>query len=219
VIIEGTIQYSDYKGYGRAVQYAGSHDEADLYQSKVIAIDAVAFFGKQEKQFQPQQIQRELNKAYVGFGLLDAHDDDHNDREKKGNEEEKEVEESEEKKGGKKKNKKGKKQKRLPIATGSWGCGAFGGHHQLKGMVPYPPFDCMTHPIPLAIIQLMAAAEAERDVLYCVWQQDKKHITAPDLAKVHKILVENNITVGKGLKCTHTHTPFMSLRLTSTKVK
>ena len=143
MIIEGTIQYSDYKGYGRAIQYAGSHDEADLYQSKVIAIDAVAFFGKQEKQFQPQQIQRELNKAYVGFGFLDEHDDDHNDREKKENDEEKEKEESEEKhekeekNGGKKKKKKkkkGKKQKRLPIATGSWGCGAFGGHHQLKGI-------------------------------------------------------------------------------------
>ena len=152
------------------MQYGGNHDSTDLYQSKIVAIDAIAFFGKMQTQFTEKKVLRELNKAYVGFAFLDEHEE----KEKEKEEEEKKGEKEKKKKKNKKKGKK-----RMPIATGSWGCGAFGGNHQLK-----------------AVIQLMAAAQAERDVVYCIWKLDKKNITIEDTEELHKVLVSQNVTVG-----------------------
>lgn len=64
----------------------------------------------------------------------------------------------------------------LPLATGNWGCGAFGGDPQLK-----------------SLIQLMASSQARRNMLY---------LTFGDLAlkkqieEVYNLLVENNVNVG-----------------------
>eukprot|EP01127_Copromyxa_protea_P004681 TRINITY_DN1450_c0_g1_i3.p1 TRINITY_DN1450_c0_g1~~TRINITY_DN1450_c0_g1_i3.p1 ORF type:complete len:399 (-),score=87.54 TRINITY_DN1450_c0_g1_i3:85-1281(-) len=66
---------------------------------------------------------------------------------------------------------KGKK-----IATGNWGCGAFNGSPQYK-----------------AILQLIAAAEADRELVYTTFgTSDVK-----GLDQCHKFLVQNNITVGQ----------------------
>ncbi|KAK7901766.1 hypothetical protein WMY93_018535 [Mugilogobius chulae] len=63
------------------------------------------------------------------------------------------------------------------VATGNWGCGAFGGDTRLK-----------------ALIQLMAAAEAGRDVAYFTFGDAQ---LMRDVHEMHKFLTERRITVGR----------------------
>ncbi|XP_069836780.1 poly(ADP-ribose) glycohydrolase [Dendropsophus ebraccatus] len=62
------------------------------------------------------------------------------------------------------------------VATGNWGCGAFGGDNRLK-----------------ALIQLLAAAETGRDVVYFTFG-DKELMH--EVHRMHSFLVDNNKTVG-----------------------
>ncbi|XP_066456517.1 poly(ADP-ribose) glycohydrolase isoform X1 [Eleutherodactylus coqui] len=62
------------------------------------------------------------------------------------------------------------------VATGNWGCGAFGGDNRLK-----------------ALIQLMVAAETGRDVVYFTFG-DKELMH--EVYRMHSFLVEKNKTVG-----------------------
>ncbi|XP_077468620.1 poly(ADP-ribose) glycohydrolase [Stigmatopora argus] len=63
------------------------------------------------------------------------------------------------------------------IATGNWGCGAFGGDTRLK-----------------ALIQLMAAAEAGRDVAYFTFGDAA---LMRDVHRMHAFLTERHVTVGR----------------------
>ncbi|KAM9837917.1 LOW QUALITY PROTEIN: poly(ADP-ribose) glycohydrolase [Aulostomus maculatus] len=63
------------------------------------------------------------------------------------------------------------------VATGNWGCGVFGGDPRLK-----------------ALLQMLAAAEAGRDVAYFTFG-DSKLMT--DVHKMHSFLTQRNISVGK----------------------
>ncbi|XP_057704396.1 poly(ADP-ribose) glycohydrolase isoform X1 [Corythoichthys intestinalis] len=63
------------------------------------------------------------------------------------------------------------------IATGNWGCGAFGGDTRLK-----------------ALIQLMAAAEAGRDVAYFTFGDAA---LMRDVHHMHAFLTERHVTVGR----------------------
>ncbi|XP_070771992.1 poly(ADP-ribose) glycohydrolase [Enoplosus armatus] len=63
------------------------------------------------------------------------------------------------------------------IATGNWGCGAFGGDTRLK-----------------ALIQLMAAAEAGRDVAYFTFGDAQ---LMRDVHEIHTFLTERQVTVGR----------------------
>lgn len=63
------------------------------------------------------------------------------------------------------------------IATGNWGCGAFKGDHTLK-----------------ALIQLMAAAVAERDMAYFTFRNEE---LANEVQEIHEILTKNKVTVDK----------------------
>ena len=62
------------------------------------------------------------------------------------------------------------------VATGNWGCGAFGGDPQLK-----------------SLIQLMAAAENGRDTLYLTFGDEKLR---DDLTDIYNLLVSKNVSVG-----------------------
>lgn len=63
------------------------------------------------------------------------------------------------------------------VATGNWGCGAFGGDTRLK-----------------ALVQLMAAAEAGRDVAYFTFGDAQ---LMRDIHEMHKFLTERRVTVGR----------------------
>lgn len=63
------------------------------------------------------------------------------------------------------------------VATGKWGCGAFGGNIELK-----------------AVLQLMAAAKAKRDVVYTTFGNRK---FARDLCEVHTMLTKDSATVAQ----------------------
>ncbi|XP_071371738.1 poly(ADP-ribose) glycohydrolase [Centroberyx affinis] len=63
------------------------------------------------------------------------------------------------------------------VATGNWGCGAFGGDTRLK-----------------ALIQLMAAAEAGRDVAYFTFGDAQ---LMRDVHEMHTFLTKRQITVGR----------------------
>uniref|UniRef100_A0A3B3ZBC6 PARG catalytic Macro domain-containing protein n=1 Tax=Periophthalmus magnuspinnatus TaxID=409849 RepID=A0A3B3ZBC6_9GOBI len=63
------------------------------------------------------------------------------------------------------------------VATGNWGCGAFGGDTRLK-----------------ALIQLMAAAEAGRDVAYFTFGDAQ---LMRDVHQMHKFLTERRVAVGR----------------------
>ena len=63
------------------------------------------------------------------------------------------------------------------VATGNWGCGAFGGDFYLK-----------------SLLQLMAASVAKRDVVYFTFKDD---VLAERLTDMHAFLRANKITVGR----------------------
>ncbi|XP_075874601.1 poly(ADP-ribose) glycohydrolase [Nelusetta ayraudi] len=69
------------------------------------------------------------------------------------------------------------KSKHLPaVATGNWGCGAFGGDTRLK-----------------ALIQLMAAAEAGREMAYFTFGDAQ---LMRDVHQMHSFLTDNRVSVG-----------------------
>ncbi|XP_068838416.1 poly(ADP-ribose) glycohydrolase [Capricornis sumatraensis] len=63
------------------------------------------------------------------------------------------------------------------VATGNWGCGAFGGDARLK-----------------ALIQILAAAVAERDVVYFTFGDSE---LMRDIYSMHAFLTERKLTVGE----------------------
>ncbi|KAJ8339498.1 hypothetical protein SKAU_G00362840 [Synaphobranchus kaupii] len=63
------------------------------------------------------------------------------------------------------------------VATGNWGCGAFGGDPRLK-----------------ALIQMMAASVAKRDVAY--FTVEDSHLEL-DLRRIHHFLTRRKVTVGR----------------------
>jgi hypothetical protein len=63
----------------------------------------------------------------------------------------------------------------VAVATGNWGCGAFGGDPHLK-----------------SLLQLMAAAEAGRDVAYFTFKNKKLR---DDIFDMYSFLVEHDVTV------------------------
>jgi len=153
IYISGAKYFSDYSGYARSLQYAGDHEENLKSQSKteeveeelsIVAIDAIPFGNpRNPRQFESDQILRELNKAYIGF--LPGPEETQTSQSLK------------------------------PIATGNWGCGAFGGKLQLK-----------------ALIQLMAVSQAGRTMEYFIFGEH----TVEGLGELAEALINKKRTVG-----------------------
>lgn len=69
-----------------------------------------------------------------------------------------------------------KKEQLCGVATGNWGCGVYNGNVELK-----------------SLLQLMAAAECNRDVAYFTFADDELR---DSMHSIHQFLTDNNITVG-----------------------
>ena len=108
--IDNTIKYSLYVGYGSNFKFLNpafdTKDMTKIKKSKIIAIDASV---KYLLNYNINYIQRDIHKAYVGFDLVNYNYKDKND--------ENDIQKNEESK---------------TISTGNWGCGVFGGSHELK---------------------------------------------------------------------------------------
>ncbi|NWI99158.1 PARG glycohydrolase, partial [Crypturellus undulatus] len=155
LIITGTEQYSEYTGYAETYRWARSHedktprDEWQRRYTEIVAIDAF-HFRRFLDQFGPEKIRRELNKASNFLLQLAAFC--------------------------------GFGRPGVPaaqlaaVATGNWGCGAFGGDSRLK-----------------ALIQILAAAEAGRDVVYFTFGDVE---LMRDIYSMHTFLCEKGQTVG-----------------------
>ncbi|KAL3850752.1 hypothetical protein ACJIZ3_012634 [Penstemon smallii] len=135
--IIGAERFSDYTGYAASFRFCGDYadkkgvDSLGRRKTRIIAIDALSRPGK--KQYRLDYLVRETNKAFCGFlnqdkcqqnqtlfGVNGLLRDDQNNEDEIG------------------------------IATGNWGCGAFGGDPEVK-----------------AVIQWLAASEARRPfILY-----------------------------------------------------
>ncbi|NXK90088.1 PARG glycohydrolase, partial [Formicarius rufipectus] len=155
LIITGTEQYSEYTGYAETYRWARSHedktprDEWQRRYTEIVAIDAF-HFRRFLDQFGPEKIRRELNKASNFLKQPAAYC--------------------------------GFSRPNVPpqhlsaIATGNWGCGAFGGDSRLK-----------------ALIQILAAAEAGRDVVYFTFGDVE---LMRDIYSMHTFLCEKGQTIG-----------------------
>ncbi|NXB52614.1 PARG glycohydrolase, partial [Leucopsar rothschildi] len=161
LIITGTEQYSEYTGYAETYRWARSHedktprDEWQRRYTEIVAIDAF-HFRRFLDQFGPEKIRRELNKASClsNPSLTLVHMQAYC--------------------GFSRPNVS--PQHLSAIATGNWGCGAFGGDSRLK-----------------ALIQILAAAEAGRDIVYFTFGDVE---LMRDIYSMHTFLCEKGQTIG-----------------------
>ena len=130
--IDNTIVYSKYSGYGGRFKFSESainlNDLNSIKRNKFIAIDASALYkyGKYEfgnEYISKEMINRDIHKAFVGFNLINFYQKGKDATCEKISEDTQNNEEQ-------KKDKKNIDEK--SIATGNWGCGIFGGDHELK---------------------------------------------------------------------------------------
>ncbi|NWX96132.1 PARG glycohydrolase, partial [Nothoprocta ornata] len=155
LIITGTEQYSEYTGYAETYRWARSHedktprDEWQRRYTEIVAIDAF-HFRRFLDQFGPEKIRRELNKASNFLLQSTAYCGFWRAA--------------------------APPQHLAAVATGNWGCGAFGGDPRLK-----------------ALIQILAAAETGRDVVYFTFGDVE---LMRDIYSMHTFLCEKGQTVG-----------------------
>ncbi|CAD8107239.1 unnamed protein product [Paramecium sonneborni] len=67
VLIKNSIRYSDYKGYGYSFQFV-KREPKNLNQN-ILVLDAQDYSYDSLKQYQPNEILREINKSFIGFSL------------------------------------------------------------------------------------------------------------------------------------------------------
>lgn len=151
VIIKGCEQFSSYTGYARSFAFGGDfvdnapRDKWKRLYNHVLAIDAISYHDK-KSQFEEKNVHRELVKCISGFKS------DNKNR----------------------KNSENSSPKQAAIATGNWGCGAFGGDVELK-----------------FLIQMMAAAETDRDLIYYTFHDEE---TMKKLELIVKLLANLNVS-------------------------
>ncbi|KAG0025902.1 hypothetical protein BGZ81_006769 [Podila clonocystis] len=131
LLIKGAERYSNYNGYARTFEWHSDHvdetprDKLGRRQTEICAIDALPFKFKEQRleQFAEENLMREINKAFAGFwpspitnsewGMLRPEEE------------------------GVQAEKSSRPHAASLIATGNWGCGAFGGHLQLKFLIQW----------------------------------------------------------------------------------
>ncbi|KAK3846764.1 MAG: hypothetical protein J3R72DRAFT_514669 [Linnemannia gamsii] len=120
VLIKGAERFSNYNGYAQTFEWHSDHidttprDKLGRRKTEICAIDALPFKSEPQRldQFCESTVFRELNKAIAGFRRSPITSSDW-----------------------------GLCRGEVPsprgdlIATGNWGCGAFGGHLQLKFLI------------------------------------------------------------------------------------
>ena len=126
LLLSGFERFASYSGYASTFAFGGAYVDAAVAASEschLLAVDATHFRRHERwRQFGPQHLERELNKSYIGFmkpSTLAASDPV-----------------------------TAEAVAALPVCTGNWGCGVFGGDVQLKAM-----------------LQLMAASAAGRPLV------------------------------------------------------
>ena len=127
--IDNTIRYSEYSGYGRSFKFTKSAIDMNninsIKRNKFIAIDACVQYQFGYGYMDTRVIKRDIHKAYVGFNLINF------DQNKKEitceNKQDVEIQNK-----AIVKNEENKNFGEKSIGTGNWGCGAFGGDHELK---------------------------------------------------------------------------------------
>ncbi|KAL3679147.1 hypothetical protein R1sor_022103 [Riccia sorocarpa] len=176
--ITGAQQYSGYKGYASSFMYAGSFvdttptDSWGRRRTCLTAIDALCRPG--EAQFEVEMVLREVNKAFCGFlphsalcGAVEIWKSDDKAEASQTKAVEQEMIASMEKllkdepgegsSEGDPETSCSMHQVHKGVATGNWGCGAFGGNLHLK-----------------CLLQWIAASEAGRsEVLYYTFRDER----------------------------------------------
>ncbi|KAK2178363.1 hypothetical protein NP493_546g02053 [Ridgeia piscesae] len=146
VIITGSQRYSRYKGYATSFEWDGGYEDT-------IARDNWGRHCTQVTAIDAINVKRDVDCQFEADSMLRELNkayvgfyDPYNQRHK------------------------------TAVATGNWGCGAFGGDSRLK-----------------ALIQLMAAAVAERDVCYFTYKDNK---LTQDIYDIHQLITDRRLTVG-----------------------
>ena len=168
VLITGSERFSKYRGYASTFEFDGdfcdtAHKDvvgkaddgtnplcsAEYRRKTTITVMDAKYFGTSQyaSQFTASMIRRELNKAFVAFQHREAFGD-----------------------GG-----DGSgviADRAMAVATGNWGCGAFGGDLVLK-----------------SVIQILAAAESERNLKYFTFDN---HELSAQIAEIFGVLCDGD---------------------------
>jgi poly(ADP-ribose) glycohydrolase len=150
LVIIGAERYCNYSGYRASFTFAGDHLDKTprdkLGRIQTVIIGIDAVHLRSPaSQYRPELVLRELNKAYSGFFVSFAA------------------------------NSNDAYLAKWPIATGNWGCGAFGGHKEAK-----------------SLIQLMAAAPLRKKILYFTFGEVDFEVR---FRQMYNILSSKKVTV------------------------
>ncbi|KAF9185691.1 hypothetical protein BGZ50_002914 [Haplosporangium sp. Z 11] len=133
VLIKGAERYSNYIGYSKTFEWFSDHrdptprDKLGRRMTEICAIDARPFKSRASRldQFEKHYILREVNKAIAGFRISPINASEW------GLAKEAKIDDTSSASATSTLPQSALTGHR-PIATGNWGCGAFGGHLQLK---------------------------------------------------------------------------------------
>lgn len=121
--IVGAERFSNYTGYAKSFRFSGDHvdqksvDTMGRRKTRIVAIDALCDPGK--RQYRPGCLLRETNKAFCGF--LDYQNHQMYEMLFLENETKNRM----------------KIEGVIGVATGNWGCGAFGGDPEVKAVIQW----------------------------------------------------------------------------------
>lgn len=153
IVLQGFEQFSGYQGYGGGLDYGGDYqdpcgrDEKGNILTALVAIDAVpyAFMTGGEHQYSPDHYMRDINKAYAGFLQPYSTVATGDGETKEASAPSTGVATGQDESIANKLDPESENSwvfnldpmSVRAVATGNWGCGAFGGDPQLKSMLQW----------------------------------------------------------------------------------